>query len=114
MAVESLLHPEPACEVHPSDPSIRVERARASLAGIAAEVAELYGLSVSELRARTRRHDISHPRQHAMALMRAQTRPDGSPRYSCQQIANYFGAKDHTTVAYGVRAHLRRAGQADQ
>ncbi len=86
-----------------------------TLAAILGEIAALYGLSTQQLKQRTRRHDISHPRQHAMAVMRAEPGPDGRPRYSCQQIANYLGAKDHTTVAYGVQAHARRqAAKAGQ
>jgi chromosomal replication initiator protein len=82
----------------------------ASLAAIAEEVAALYGLTVAELRSRTRERRIARPRQHAMTLMRRLRRADGARRYSCRQIANYFGLKDHTTVVYAVRAHERRAG----
>ena len=81
-----------------------------SLAAIAEEVASLHGLTVAELKSRTRRRRISHPRQQAMAMMRLQRRPDGSQRYSCRQIANFFGLKDHTTVVYAVRIHQARAG----
>jgi chromosomal replication initiation ATPase DnaA len=81
-----------------------------SLRAIAEEVACLYGLTLSELKSRTRKRSIATPRQHAMAEMREQRRPDGARRYSCGQIANFFGMSDHTTVVYGIKAHRARAG----
>jgi chromosomal replication initiation ATPase DnaA len=91
-------------------PSTAAAPPAGSLAAIAEEIAILYGVSVAELRTPTRERRVARPRQHAMCLMRRQRRADGARRYSCQQIANYFGLKDHTTVVYAVRAHERRAG----
>jgi chromosomal replication initiation ATPase DnaA len=78
------------------------------MAAIAEEVAGLYGVTVADLKARTRRRAITGPRQHAMAEMRRQRRADGRRRFSCQQIASWFGLKDHTTVCYAVRVHESR------
>ena len=71
-------------------------------------VAQAHGLTVQQLRARTRARRIAHPRQEAMALMRAQTRPCGRPRFSCLQIARYFGLKNHSTCIHALKAARAR------
>ena len=92
----------------PSAPS------RSTATEIALGVAAAHGLTLAQLRAPTRRIAISHPRQEAMAALRAQRRPDGRPRFSYPWIARFFGLKDHATVIYGVRACLARAGPAPE
>ena len=80
------------------------------MAEAASIVALEHGLTVAELRSRTRSWRIAHPRQAAMALMRAQTRPSGKPRFSYQQIARYFGMHNHSTCVHALR--VIRARQA--
>jgi chromosomal replication initiation ATPase DnaA len=79
-------------------------------AGIAGAVAEAHGLSLQALRTGSRRADVAHARQEAMAALRAQTRPDGRPRYSFPWIARFF-ALSHPTVIHGVRAHRQRVAR---
>jgi chromosomal replication initiation ATPase DnaA len=74
---------------------------------IAGTVAEAHGLTLQALRTASRRADIARARQEAMAALRAQTRPDGRPRYSFPWIARFF-ALSHPTVIHGVRTHRRR------
>ncbi len=50
-----------------------------------------------------------------MAALRAETRPDGTPRYSFAWIARFLGVKNHAAVIHGVRAHhARSAPKADR
>jgi len=75
-----------------------------TMAQIAAEVAAKHGLTVEELRGPARGFKVAHPRQEAMARMRAET------SQSLTAIGRYFG-RDHTTVMHGVRTH--NAAEAD-
>ena len=77
---------------------VRIKR---SMRDIAFLVAETHGLSVSQLKERTHRHAVAHPRQQAMWIMMQQ--PGASP----SAIARFFGM-DHTSVLYGVRAYQKR------
>ena len=81
-----------------------------SMAEIASLVAQAHGLTVTELRSRTRSWRIARPRQEAMALMRAQTRPSGGPRFSCLQIVRYFGLLNHSSCVHALK--VIRARQA--
>ncbi len=81
-----------------------------SMAEAALAVARTHGLTVQQLRARTRERRIAHPRQEAMVLMRAQIRPCGRPRFSCLQIARYFGLKNHSTCVHALKAARNRDG----
>ena len=73
------------------------------MAEIASLVAQAHGLTVAELRSRTRSWRIARPRQEAMALMRAQTRPSGRPRFSCLQIVRYFGLLNHSSCVHALK-----------
>ena len=74
-----------------------------SMAEIASLIAHSHGLTAAELRSRTRCWRIVRPRQEAMALMRAQTRPSGRPRFSCLQIARYFGLLNHSSCVRALK-----------
>lgn len=73
---------------------------RMSMRDIAAEVAAEYGMTVADLKRRSRCHWISHTRQEAMRRM-------FDAGYSLPQIGRLFGL-DHTTVLHGVRAARAR------
>ncbi len=77
---------------------------------IASAVAETHGLTLQALRTGSRRARVAHARQEAMAALRAQTRPDGRPRYSFPWIARFF-ALSHSTVIHGVRTHQGRVAK---
>ncbi|WP_226552963.1 helix-turn-helix domain-containing protein [Celeribacter naphthalenivorans] len=72
---------------------------------IATRVAEKYGITLGDLRGPERTRNIAHPRQEAMAAIRA-ARPD----MSLPQIGRFFN-RDHTTVIHGIRAVEKRAAQ---
>jgi chromosomal replication initiator protein len=69
---------------------------------IIARVAAKYKLTVREIRTKTRRAAISHPRQEAMFELRTKL------GLSYPMIARLIGLKDHTTVIYGIKKHEER------
>ncbi len=58
-------------------------------------VAQVFGVSVGELRERNRARQIALPRQVAMYLLREEA------QISLPQIGEVLGGRDHTTVMYG-------------
>jgi chromosomal replication initiator protein len=58
-------------------------------------VAQVFGVSVSELRERNRARQVALPRQVAMYLLREEA------QISLPQIGEVLGGRDHTTVMYG-------------
>ena len=78
-----------------------------TLRQIAEDVAATHGLTLEEMKAPTSARRISHPRQEAMAAMRA------TGRYSLSQIGGFFSLH-HSSALHGARAHEARvAGGAD-
>lgn len=75
-------------------------------------VAKHHGLTVEQLRGPSRKFFIAHPRQEAMWLMRQVKDWQGRNRYSLPQIGEFMGARDHTTILHGVRAHQARVDKA--
>lgn len=68
------------------------------------EVAERRGLSVADLKGRSRHRPVVLARQEAMYLMRHHF-----AHYSLPLIGSFFD-RDHTTVLHGCRAHAARYG----
>lgn len=81
----------------------QTERVEASPEAVLATVAEVYEVSVEELKGNSRRREISLARQVGMYLMRHHT------DLSLPKIGEVFGGKDHTTVLYSCEkiAQLR-------
>lgn len=73
-----------------------------TMAGILQDVAEMYDVTVEDLKGQGRSYWISHPRQHAMFMMVK------TGKFSLPQIGRFLGGRDHTTVLHGYRAHARR------
>lgn len=69
---------------------------------IIARVAAKHKLTVREIRTKTRRVVVSHPRQEAMYELRTKL------GLSYLMIARLLGLKDHTTVIHGIKAHEAR------
>lgn len=65
-----------------------------------------FNLSKEKICSKTRRREISYPRQIAMHLM---TKTTSLP---LMDIGNYFGGKDHTTVIY-ARDHIQDLQKVD-
>jgi chromosomal replication initiator protein len=59
------------------------------------QVANYFGLKVSQVKGRSRKRDIARPRQVAMYLIREETDA------SLPQIGNLLDGRDHSTVLYG-------------
>jgi len=70
---------------------------RPKLAEIAAATARLFSLKLSSLRSRSRRRAVVTARDVAMYVSRRRT------RMSLEQIGDYFGGRDHSTVMHGCR-----------
>lgn len=79
---------------------------RPKMAEIAAAVEDEFGLVRGELRQRTRRPEVRHPRQVAMWIMH-ETR-----RFSSTQIATYFDMH-HTTVLHAIGKLKARIGDEE-
>jgi len=67
------------------------------LTEIAMATARSFGLTVGQLRSRTRRREVVTARDVAMYLARELTREN------LKRIGEYFGGRDHTTVLHGCR-----------
>jgi len=68
-----------------------------SIESIQKQVAQFFGVSLAELRAKRRNRNLVLPRQIAMYLSRKLT------NMSLPEIGNAFGGKDHTTVLHSYR-----------
>ena len=68
-----------------------------SIRGIAAQTAKHFALKLPDLKSASRRRAVVIARGVAMYLSRQLTDK------SLEQIGNYFGGRDHTTVAHGCR-----------
>lgn len=84
----------------------------ASAADILAAVSERTGISVADIKGRSRLGPIVKARQEAMWALRETPKPftcaNTINRRSWPEIGRLFG-RDHTTVIHGYRAHEKRA-----
>lgn len=69
---------------------------------IVAQVAEKHGLSIGDLRGRSRKPRIAWARQEAMSRLYKET------AWSLPHIGQYLGGRDHTTVLFGIRSYEAR------
>lgn len=70
------------------------EKVEASPAAVMMAVADMFNVSIEDLKGNSRRREISQARQIGMYLMRLHT------DLSLPKIGEEFGGKDHTTVIY--------------
>lgn len=82
----------------------RTERRAPSLQGIATRTARYFTLRVADLKSTSRRRGVVVARDVAMYLARQLTGK------SLQQIGDFFGGRDHTTVLHGCRKTERLMG----
>jgi chromosomal replication initiator protein len=79
------------------EPSLPKDKRIANIDDVVALVCELYGVTVSDLQGPKRHAAISKPRQIAMYLTREVT------QRSYEEIGNFFGGRDHSTVLYAAK-----------
>ena len=77
--------------------TITAEQKRITVQQIIDAVVKFYAVKVSDLQGKRRHKSIAFPRQVCMYLARRHT------RYSLEEVGNYFGGRDHTTVLHAVR-----------
>lgn len=73
---------------------------------IALEVCQARGVTLDDLRGRSKAKAVAWPRQEFMALAYAQA------GQSLPAIGRWLDGRDHTTVMQGIRRHERRAAFA--
>lgn len=88
-----------------------IEAAR-TMAEVTEVIAVKHGLSLEDLIGRSSRHSIAWPRQEAMFELSQRRLSSGRRRWSTPQIGQFLGGRDHSTVVWGIRAHLKRAAGA--
>lgn len=76
---------------------------RASMASVALEVAVAHGITVAELRSRSRRRKFAWPRHEFIWRVAVELRHISYPR-----IGTYLGGMDHTSVWVGACHHAER------
>jgi chromosomal replication initiator protein len=69
---------------------------KSMIEAIQRSVAEMFGISVEELREKNTRRAVTVPRQIAMHLVKQLTDA------SLPEIGRYFGGKHHTTVMHSI------------
>jgi chromosomal replication initiator protein len=77
--------------------STQVDATRPTVERIASQVGSYFRIEPRQLQSRRRYHNVLLPRQIGMYLARQLT------ALSLQQIGNYFGGRDHTTVLHACR-----------
>jgi hypothetical protein len=83
---------------------IAVPPPKPTMAGIAAEVAQRYDISLEDLLGRSHAKRCTIPRQEAMWRMVQ------AKRWSLPEVGRYFD-RDHTTVIHACRAHEKRMAE---
>ena len=66
------------------------------MSDILEEVMKTFNVKLSDLQSKKRSHSIALPRQVCMYLAREFT------NLSLDEIGEYFGGRDHSTVAHGI------------
>ena len=89
-----------------TDAAVGARRARTTPGGVVNAVVEHYGVTLRELRGRTRTKEVVIPRQVAMYLLREETES------SLVEIGQELGGRDHTTVIHGIK-QIERALTTD-
>jgi chromosomal replication initiator protein len=69
-------------------------------------VMRVYTVRVSDLHSKRRNKSIALPRQICMYIARAKT------RFSLEEIGDYFGGRDHTTVMHAIKT-IKEARESD-
>jgi hypothetical protein len=85
---------------------VPITQDRRTMDSIIGEVATRHGLTTQALKGPSRRKPIVIARQEAMYLMVEEE------AWSTTQIGRALGDRDHSTVIYGVRSHLKRLAGA--
>jgi chromosomal replication initiator protein len=87
------------------EPKSGSRRSQITLHQIIGLVTDFYNIRLSDLQSKRRHKSIAVPRQVSMYLSRKRT------RFSLEQIGNYLGGRDHTTVMYAVKVIEQRLDQ---
>jgi hypothetical protein len=112
-AILASLRPKPLKVATPRVPAVDLgpdPKPPGGLPAILRETALDHDLAPDDLKLQCRLRKFAHPRQDFMWRARQLRWANGEHRYSAPMIASFLGMKNHTSVLYGVAAHLARAG----
>lgn len=99
--VERFVEPEPVAVIPPPPSQTPAQI-------IMSEVSETHGMSVKQLKSKSREMAYVKARQEAAYRMNIEL------KYSLKQIGNLLGKRDHTTILHAINRHKKNLAQGTE